>query len=165
MDGAGHFAIAEHRHHTLDLAPAAEVDEVAKIAASPGALGRFAQRIIAERLDKLGGLGQSGPAGEMDVVTQGFPFRSLPQAVAPTRCQNAQGKGLMSSLACTRGFWQSRAMEPARNNQAGGFVLAACIIGGTVAGAILHQASLGFLIGHGAGILLAVIIWMIDRAR
>jgi hypothetical protein len=56
-------------------------------------------------------------------------------------------------------------MEPARNSQAGGFVLAACIIGGTVAGAILHQPSLGFVIGLGAGILLAVVIWLIDRSR
>jgi len=56
-------------------------------------------------------------------------------------------------------------MEPARNNQAGGFFLAACIIGGTVAGAILHQPSLGFLIGLGGGILLAILIWVIDRSR
>jgi hypothetical protein len=56
-------------------------------------------------------------------------------------------------------------MEPARNNQAGGFVLAACIIGGTVAGAILHQPSIGFVIGLGAGILLAILIWVIDRSR
>jgi hypothetical protein len=56
-------------------------------------------------------------------------------------------------------------MEPARNNQAGGFVLAACIIGGTVAGAILHQPSLGFLIGLGAGILLALLVWIVDRSR
>jgi uncharacterized membrane protein len=56
-------------------------------------------------------------------------------------------------------------MEPTRSSQAGGFVLAACIIGGTVAGAILHQPSLGFLIGLGAGILLAIIIWLVDRSR
>jgi hypothetical protein len=56
-------------------------------------------------------------------------------------------------------------MDPARNNQAGGFILAACIIGGTVAGAILHQPSIGFLIGLGAGILIALIIWLVDRSR
>jgi hypothetical protein len=56
-------------------------------------------------------------------------------------------------------------MERAKNSQAGGFVLAACIIGGTVAGAILRQPSLGFLIGLGAGMLLAVVIWVIDRSR
>jgi hypothetical protein len=56
-------------------------------------------------------------------------------------------------------------MEPARNNQAGGFLLAACIIGGTVAGAILHQPSIGFLIGLGAGILLALLVWIVDRSR
>jgi fructose-specific phosphotransferase system IIC component len=56
-------------------------------------------------------------------------------------------------------------MKRATNSQAGGFILAACIIGGTVAGAILRQPSVGFLIGLGAGILLAVIIWVIDRSR
>jgi hypothetical protein len=68
-------------------------------------------------------------------------------------------------LARHRRFWQSRGMEPARNSQAGGFVLAACIIGATVAGAILHQPSIGFLIGLGAGILLALVIWIVDRSR
>jgi hypothetical protein len=60
---------------------------------------------------------------------------------------------------------RSHRMDPARNSQAGGFVLAACIIGGTVAGAILHQPSIGFLIGLGAGILLALLIWVVDRSR
>jgi hypothetical protein len=72
---------------------------------------------------------------------------------------------LIPRLAPRPRFWQVARMEPARNNQAGGFVLAACIIGGTVAGAILRQPSLGFLIGLGAGILLALAIWVVDRSR
>ncbi len=48
---------------------------------------------------------------------------------------------------------------------AGGSLLALCIIIGTVAGAVAGEASMGFLVGTGAGILLAVLLWLKDRKR
>jgi hypothetical protein len=73
VDGAGDFVVAQHRDHPLDLAPAAEVDEIANGAAAVRANRRFRDRVVAEAVDKLGRVGQGFPAGEMDVVTQGFP--------------------------------------------------------------------------------------------
>jgi hypothetical protein len=52
-----------------------------------------------------------------------------------------------------------------RVRQAGGFILAASIIAGTVAGVIVGQSSIGFIVGTAGGILLAVLIWVIDRGR
>lgn len=56
-------------------------------------------------------------------------------------------------------------MSKGRYSQAGGFILAASIIAGTVAGVIVHQSSVGFLAGSGVGILLAIVIWYADSRR
>ena len=49
--------------------------------------------------------------------------------------------------------------------QAGGFIIAASIIAGTVAGVIAGQPSIGFLAGTAAGVLLALIFWLYERKR
>ena len=52
-----------------------------------------------------------------------------------------------------------------RSSQAGGFILAASILVGAVGGAILGQSSLGFLLGAGFGIAVALLVWLRDRRR
>ena len=52
-----------------------------------------------------------------------------------------------------------------RYTQAGGFILAASIIAGTVAGVIVGQPSIGFLAGTGTGLLLLVLFWLGERRR
>ena len=54
-------------------------------------------------------------------------------------------------------------MSGGRYTQAGGFVLALSIIAGAIGGAMLHQSSIGFLIGLGVGVVLAVLIWVLNR--
>ena len=49
--------------------------------------------------------------------------------------------------------------------QAGGSILAISIIAGTVAGIIVGEPSIGFLIGTAAGGLLAFLFWLNDRRR
>lgn len=49
--------------------------------------------------------------------------------------------------------------------QAGGFIIAASIIAGTVAGVIVNQPSIGVLAGVGAGVLLALLFWLVERKR
>lgn len=49
--------------------------------------------------------------------------------------------------------------------QAGGSILAISIIAGTIAGTIVRQPSIGFLIGTAAGVLLAVLFWLHERRR
>jgi hypothetical protein len=52
-----------------------------------------------------------------------------------------------------------------RYTQAGGAILAIAIIAGVVAGKMVGQPSIGFLVGTAAGILLAILIWLNDRRK
>jgi hypothetical protein len=53
--------------------------------------------------------------------------------------------------------------QPNRGARAGGSILAAAIIAGVIAGTILGQPSIGFLVGTGAGVLIALLLWLRDR--
>jgi hypothetical protein len=56
-------------------------------------------------------------------------------------------------------------IDRGRFTQAGGSILAISIIAGTVAGVIVHQSSIGFLVGAGAGLLLMTLFWLKERKR
>jgi hypothetical protein len=59
-----------------------------------------------------------------------------------------------------------RAMDRrGRYTQAGGSILAISIIAGTVAGVIVGQPSIGFLVGAAAGLLLLSLFWLHERRR
>lgn len=49
--------------------------------------------------------------------------------------------------------------------QAGGFIIAVAILAGTIIGGLKSQPSIGLLAGLGLGVLVAVAIWLKDRAR
>ena len=55
--------------------------------------------------------------------------------------------------------------QRARYTQAAGSMLAISIIAGAVAGVIVGQPSIGFLVGLGAGLLLLLLFWLNDRRR
>ena len=50
-----------------------------------------------------------------------------------------------------------------KNSKGGGALIAAAIIVGVVAGTISGQSSIGFLAGAGAGILIALLLYLRDR--
>jgi hypothetical protein len=52
-----------------------------------------------------------------------------------------------------------------RSTQAAGFILAISILAGAVAGVIAGQPSIGFLVGLGAGVAIALTFWLIERRR
>lgn len=54
---------------------------------------------------------------------------------------------------------------PTRTPLAGGALIAIGAMGGTVVGASQGQVTAGFLIGLGAGAVIAIMIWLVDRAR
>jgi hypothetical protein len=56
-------------------------------------------------------------------------------------------------------------MDKSGYTQAGGFILAASIIAGAVAGTMVGQSSIGFIVGTGAGVTLALLVWWLDRKR
>ncbi len=49
--------------------------------------------------------------------------------------------------------------------KAGGCFLTLCIIGGAIAGLAINNPMKGVLAGTGLGILLAVLLWLLDRRR
>jgi hypothetical protein len=50
-----------------------------------------------------------------------------------------------------------------RFTRAGGCLLALSLIAGVVAGAYVHQPSIGFLAGLGIGCVLLALVWLFDR--
>jgi hypothetical protein len=52
-----------------------------------------------------------------------------------------------------------------RATQAGGFFLMLCIVAGFPLGLAIGNPMKGILIGTGAGIALAVLLWLLDRRR
>ena len=61
-------------------------------------------------------------------------------------------------------FWHGRRM-PGRATQAGGCFLAIFILAGFVWGLAMRNPMKGVLIGTAIGAALAVLTWLIDRAR
>jgi hypothetical protein len=48
---------------------------------------------------------------------------------------------------------------------AGGFLLSVCLLAGALIGVFMGQPSIGFLIGAGIGLTLAIAIWLLDSRR
>lgn len=163
MERAGHRVVAEHGDHPFDLAPPTEVDEVSYCPTAMGAARRLGERKVAEAVDQVGRIGEGFPTGEMDVVTQAFPRSLSWRSDKPRPFQSAQRRGLTPDKR--GGLCHGGGMSAGRYTQAGGFVLALSILVGTAAGAMLRQPSIGFLVGAGLGLALAVLIWALDRRR
>ncbi len=76
-------------------------------------------------------------------------------------------------LASGGGAWQDVAMaDPTSRDTlpphkdpsaAGGFLVALGMLGGTGVGFAIGQATPGFLVGTGVGVLAAVLVWVRDR--
>ncbi len=49
--------------------------------------------------------------------------------------------------------------------RASGFFIALAVVAGALIGARLGQPSIGVLAGIGGGVLLALLLWLIDRRR
>jgi multisubunit Na+/H+ antiporter MnhB subunit len=54
---------------------------------------------------------------------------------------------------------------PKSNTMAGGFFIAAGMLGGAIAGVIFNQPSIGMVAGLAFGIVVAIVIWAMDRKR
>ena len=73
MQRSARGVLAKREDHPLDIAPAAEVDDVAKIAAAASALPRLRHGVVAETCKKIRGLGKCAVAGNVNIVTQSNP--------------------------------------------------------------------------------------------
>ena len=65
VDASADFVAGERDDDSFDLAPVAEANDVAGVAAELGARGGLEPGVVAEAFDKLGGVGQSRPSGNV----------------------------------------------------------------------------------------------------
>lgn len=77
MKGVAVRAGGEQQDHPLDLPPAAEMDDIADIAAAVGARRRFVGGVDAEARDEVGRIGCRRAVRKMDVLLHRFPRFSL----------------------------------------------------------------------------------------
>ena len=68
MNGSANFLVAERGNHPLDLAPMAECDDIAGIAAFLGAGGCLERRIVAESVDQPRRVGKRRAAMDERIV-------------------------------------------------------------------------------------------------
>lgn len=73
--------------------------------------------------------------------------------------------GTMTGWRAGTGRGRGSAMANRPGPQAGGFIIAVAIMAGTIIGGLKNQPSIGLLAGLGLGVLIAVAIWLRDRAR
>lgn len=55
--------------------------------------------------------------------------------------------------------------RPTKTPAAGGFPIAVGALLGTAVGVAARQPTIGFLVGIGTGVAIAVAIWLVDRRR
>ncbi len=54
-------------------------------------------------------------------------------------------------------------MNKAKNPTGAGVIIALLIMAGAIGGGLLGQPSIGLLVGTGAGILIALLLWLRER--
>jgi hypothetical protein len=160
VDGAAHLVAAERGDHPLDLPPVAKAHDIAIIAAALGACGRLEPGVVAIAVDELGGVGERMPAMDEGAV-HGSRFTPALVSRLPTKVVN----GALTILGLARGARLCHGRKMQRTTRAGGCFLTVCIIAGFPLGLAIGNPMKGILIGVGAGALLAVLTWLIDRRR
>lgn len=161
MNAADNLVAGQSGDDPFDLAPMAEALDVAGIAAGMGARSRFEAGVVAISLDESRRVG-NGPAVADEECFHAHlltrdPFADRAQAsLAP--CQPRRG------VAPVCRFCHRRRMSM-RSSQAGGLFLMLAILAGAAWGLTVGQPMLGILRGTGAGFVIALAVWLIDRRR
>jgi len=92
--------LAKHFDQPLDLAPAAIMDDVAKVAAAARTGRRFIRRETAKALDQLGRLGGGGGIGKVHVRVQSVDRlclgKRMDSPLGLTKCRKTMFNNLLS---------------------------------------------------------------------
>ena len=162
--------LCEQQDHPLDLPPAAEMVDIAELAAALGARRRLAGGEFAEASDQVRGVGRRGAVGKVDISGQGLTRSVWSDRLAAGPCQIADAdaqrpvnrqKALAAAARGCHGGGVSDLNPGSR--RAGGALLAGAILVGALGGILARQPSIGFLAGLGAGLLLLGAVWLADR--
>jgi len=163
MHRARYLVTRQGHDHPLDLAPVAEADDIAAVAGAFGQHGRFERRIVAERVDQPAGIGQRGSGCD-----EGLHGRRLTSAPPKEPIPDVLEKAFtMFSWQGRRGTPMGGAMQDdsTKATYAGGCLIFLGFLAGAVIGILRGEPSAGTLIGVGAGLLVALIVWLVARRR
>ena len=158
MNAAERLPAIERGDHPLDLAPVAEGQDIAGLAAVARA-GRGDQHgLLAEMVDQRGRVVQRRAA--MDV--REVHGRTLnPAAVAPSPIERVNTAFTM--VLADRGALCQAGTMSKPDPRAGGFLLSLIIIIGLVVGIGIGSPMAGVLGGTAVGIAVALFAWLADR--
>lgn len=156
--------------HPLDLAPAAEMEDVAERAAAVGPRRRLARGMGAEARDQLRRVGRRRAVGKVDALHDVpaliFSFDRPSLAGARFEIGDGHAQRGVNQMALAAKACHCRPMAvPDRVPRGGGVLLALSLIAGVAAGTLAGQPSLGFLAGLAVGLALVLAIWLADRRR
>ncbi len=176
MKQAARLGIAEHEDRAADAAPARVMDVVADIAAALGARRGFGERALAEAIEQVGSavIGLAVDDEEC-LIQQRLPPNLRWHALAARRLSSRRRERVnvadtirrraTAMLARIGGSWQEARMTDRNGPQAGGFLLALCILVGALIGTVEREPSIGVIVGTAVGIVIAVALWLKDRMR
>ena len=174
VDGAAGFLVGKRDDDTLDLPPMAKADHITLVAAVFGTRSCFEPGIIAVGLEQQSGVGQGGAAIDEGRVHD-LPI--TPCLLADRRTDKVNETSTMfathhawdkrptrasSMLAACIGDGHGNPMKH-RSTAAGGIFLFLGLLLGAIYGISVGQPMLWLLRGFGVGIVLAVLVWLLNR--
>jgi hypothetical protein len=160
VDGPEDLVAAQGGDDPLDVPPVTEAHDIAVVPAALGADRRLEPGIIPETLDQLGRIGNcraSVNEGTVHVCN----LSPTPVSRLPTKTVN----GLFTMLDLALGQRLGMGPEMPSTTRAGGCFLTLFILAGFPLGLAIGNPMKGILIGTGAGIVFALVTWLIDRTR
>jgi hypothetical protein len=161
VDCTDDFVAAQRGDHALDLAPVAEVDDIADVPAPLRASGRLEAGIVAVALDEVSRVREREATVDEGRV-HANTLNPHPVSRLPTNVVNEPFT--MFRVVLRQTLWHGATMQ-VRRTRAGGCFLTLCILGGFVVGLAIGNPMKGVLIGTGVGVMLALFVWLVDRRR
>ena len=155
VDQAPNFIATQRRDHAFDLTPMTKASDIALVAAALGASCSLKARIVAEAIHQFSRIGKGEPAMNEGRVHE-TPSNRAAVSVVPTNVVNA------ALTIFTRG---GHGLGMRNTTRAGGCFLTLCILAGFPLGLAIGNPMKGILIGTGAGIVIAVAMWLIDSRK
>lgn len=161
VESAAYFVGRQRRDYPLNLPPVTEFEHVALVPALLGPDRRLIAGIVPEALDEVMRVVQRGAASDVD------PVHALIVSIGslllgPTKSVNAPFT--TPTLASAARVCQSAGMKT-RTPQAGGCLIFLAIVVGIAIGVRSGQLAIGMFAGAAVGIVLAVLVWLVDRWR
>lgn len=164
VNGAPHFLLCQRDDHALDLAPMAETQDVALVAAILCARGRFETGIVTKGLDQQRGIHQCLAPGNKRHVHVPTPN---PGAVSfrIIDAVNVTVTIFTSLLAAGAPCGHGPGMANRRTPLSGGIFLFLGPVIGALYGIGRGAPIQWMLVGFGVGLAIALLVWLADRRK